>query len=146
MAVVGTGRRDALVQQPLGRAVGVRDHVGGAALRLHPARGPAEAIEQKRAGVTGGGNRELEQAVGRHAASVLNTGREPARPARNCPEILDIFPSLMHSARRMGTFIHHMRERRRQRKLARELELRFRERVDAATAAAARLAEDLHQE
>ncbi len=51
----------------------------------------------------------------------------------------------MHSAR-MGTFIHHLRERRRERKLARELELRFRERVDAATAAAARLAEDLHQE
>jgi hypothetical protein len=49
----------------------------------------------------------------------------------------------MHSAQRMGTFIHQLRERRRQRKLARELELRFRERVDAATAAAARLAEDL---
>jgi hypothetical protein len=45
----------------------------------------------------------------------------------------------------MGTFINHLRERRRQRRLARELELRFRERVDAATAAAARLADDLRR-
>jgi hypothetical protein len=45
----------------------------------------------------------------------------------------------------MGTFISQLRKRRRQRRLARELELGFRERVDAATAAAARLAEDLRR-
>jgi hypothetical protein len=45
----------------------------------------------------------------------------------------------------MGTFISQLRERRRQRRLAHVLELRFRERVDAAAAAAARLAEDLRQ-
>jgi hypothetical protein len=45
----------------------------------------------------------------------------------------------------MGTFISQLRERRRQRRLAHKLELRFRERVDAATAAAARLAEDLRR-
>jgi hypothetical protein len=45
----------------------------------------------------------------------------------------------------MGTFIRHLKARRRERKLARELEQRFRERVDAATAAAARLADELRR-
>ena len=45
----------------------------------------------------------------------------------------------------MGTFIRNLRERRRERKLARELEQRFRERVDAATAAAARLTDELRR-
>jgi hypothetical protein len=45
----------------------------------------------------------------------------------------------------MGTFIRHLRERRRQRRLAREQELRFREPVDAAAAAAAELADELRQ-
>jgi hypothetical protein len=44
-----------------------------------------------------------------------------------------------------GTFISRLRERRRLRRLAQDQELRFRQQVDAATAAAARLAEDLHR-
>ena len=51
----------------------------------------------------------------------------------------------MHSAHMKGTFISRLRERRRQRKLAHDQELSFRQQVDAATAAAARLAEDLHR-
>ena len=83
-AVVRPGGGDAVEQQPLGGAVGVRHHVGGAALRLHPARRPAEPLEQQRAGVAGGAKRELEQAVGGHGASVLKlaAGRPRARNPR----------------------------------------------------------------
>jgi hypothetical protein len=45
----------------------------------------------------------------------------------------------------VGKFLHRLRERRRDRRLARELEVRFREQVDARTAAAARMTDDLHQ-
>jgi hypothetical protein len=60
-------------------------------------------------------------------------------------ELLDNSPTLMHSAHMKGTFISRLRERRRLRRLAQDQELRFRQQVDAATAAAARLAEDLHR-
>jgi hypothetical protein len=59
--------------------------------------------------------------------------------------MLDNCQALMHSAHMKGTFISRLRERRRQRKLAHDQELSFRQQVDAATAAAARLAEDLHR-
>ncbi len=45
----------------------------------------------------------------------------------------------------MGTFIRHLRDRRRLRRLAREQELRFRESLDAAATAAAELADELHR-
>lgn len=45
----------------------------------------------------------------------------------------------------MGTFIRQLRARRRQRRLAREQELRFRESLDAAAAAAAELADELRR-
>ena len=67
-----------------------------------------------------------------------------SRCARRAGPALDNRHGLRHSAH-MGTFIQHLRERRRERRLARQLELRFRERVDAATAAAARLVEDLRR-
>jgi hypothetical protein len=45
----------------------------------------------------------------------------------------------------VGKLIGKIRERRRDRRLARELELRFRELLDSRAAAAARLADDLRE-
>ena len=45
----------------------------------------------------------------------------------------------------MGRLLKKLRQRRRDRELARELEQRFRGQVDAAAAAAARLSDDLGQ-
>ena len=70
-AVVGPRGGDAVEHQPLGRPVGVRHHVGGAALRLHPARRAPEPLEQERARVAGGAEGELEQGVGGHGPSVI---------------------------------------------------------------------------
>jgi hypothetical protein len=49
---------------------------------------------------------------------------------------------LVHPAG-MGRLLKKLRDRRRERELARQLEVRFRGQVDAAAAAAARLADDI---
>ena len=55
--------------------------------------------------------------------------------------MLDFWQLLVHPPC-MGRLIKRIRQRRRERELARMLELRFRGQVDAAAEAAARLADD----
>jgi hypothetical protein len=55
--------------------------------------------------------------------------------------MLDFWQVLVHPPC-MGRLIKRIRQRRRERELARMLELRFRGQVDAAAEAAARLADD----
>jgi len=59
-------------------------------------------------------------------------------------QTLDFYQVLVHPAC-MGRLIKKIRRRRRDRQLARMLELRFRGQVDAAAEAAARLADDIGQ-
>jgi hypothetical protein len=46
----------------------------------------------------------------------------------------------------VGRLIHRIRTRRRERRLSREIELRFRRQLDARTEAAARMADDLRRD
>jgi hypothetical protein len=55
---------------------------------------------------------------------------------------LDFCQNLVHPPG-MGRLLKRLRQRRRDRELARELEQRFRGQVDAAAAAAARLSDDM---
>jgi hypothetical protein len=57
-------------------------------------------------------------------------------------QTLDFHQVLMHPPS-MGRLLRRITERRRERKLARLLELRFRGQVDAAAEAAARLSDDV---
>jgi hypothetical protein len=56
-----------------------------------------------------------------------------------------VIPAIGRHTLGVGKLIGRLRQRRRDRRLSRDLERRFREQADSRTAAAARLAEDLHQ-
>jgi hypothetical protein len=64
--VVRPGGPDRVEQHALGVAIGVRHHVGRAALRIDAALRPAEALEQERPRRAGGVHRQVEEGVRRH--------------------------------------------------------------------------------
>jgi hypothetical protein len=93
--VVGTGQGDCVEEEPLGVAVGVRHHVGGAALGVDAARRPTEPAEQELARRMRRAYRQLEEGFGSHSAE-----------SRWCPDSGHIFTCKCWTSGRTWCILH----------------------------------------
>ena len=80
--VVGPLAREDVPDQRLGVAVGVRDEIGGARLRPHAPRRPAEALQEQRARLAGDPLGEGEVGVQKIARRIRTTHDDHERRRR----------------------------------------------------------------